>query len=292
MKTVKTSLKLILLIFILSSLKAAAANSKLISTEVKGSGSPMILIHGMSCSAAVWDEFVERYSGNYELHLVHIKGFGNKEMMASDHYLKQIRDELIGYVGENKLKSPILIGHSMGGFIGLWAAAEATDIFGKIVSIDGVPYFPVLQMPGISPETAKPMVNSMKAQFESVDEKAARANQEMIVSTMIATEDKRNEVVEMGMASNPKVVGQAFGEMFLTDIRGEMSNIQVPVLVFGSWAAYENYGATKDSVTEGYQSQLKDIKDVKLLVANEAYHFVFYDEPDWFYNELEKFLEE
>jgi hypothetical protein len=88
---------------------------------------------------------------------------------------------------------------------------------------------------------------------------------------MIATEEKRDKVIKMGMNSNPMVVGQAYGEMFTTDIRPLMGNIQTPVLVLGSWAAYQNFGATKESVTYGYQNQLKDIRNVHLLVAEEAY---------------------
>lgn len=176
--------------------------------------------------------------------------------------------------------------------MGLWAAAEEPEIFAKVISVDGVPYFPVLQMAGITPETAKPMAESMKTAMANMDEATVLANQKMIVSSMIATEDKREKVIQMGMNSNTLIVGQAFGEMYTTDIRPLMSKVKVPVLVFGSWAAYQNFGATKESVTFGYENQLKDISQVKLLVADKAYHFVFYDESDWFYAEVEKFLNE
>jgi pimeloyl-ACP methyl ester carboxylesterase len=270
----------------------ASAEPQLITTQIIGKGQPIILVHGMSCSSNVWDELVERYQGKYELHLVTIKGFGNKEMADVDFYLKEVKDELIAYTKETKLKNPIIIGHSMGGFLGLWAAAEEPEVFEKVISVDGVPYFPVLQMAGITPETAKPMVESMKSAMANMDEATALANQKMIVSSMIATEEKRAMVIEMGMKSNPVVVGQAYGEMYTTDIRPLMANIKIPVLVFGSWAAYQNFGATKESVTLGYQNQLKEIKEVKLLVAEKAFHFVFYDEPEWFYTELDKFLNE
>ncbi|WP_194777776.1 alpha/beta fold hydrolase [Pararhodonellum marinum] len=278
----------LLLIFIGNFIPSHA--QQLMETSVVGKGNPMILIHGMSSSSAVWKDVVARYSPDYELHLVHVKGFGNKEYVESDHYLEQLKDELIGYVKGNQLQKPILMGHSMGGFISLWAAAEAPGLFGKIISIDGVPYFPVLQMPGITPESAKPIVESMTASFANMDESGARANQEMIVATMIATENRREEVVEMGMASHPKVTGQAYGEMFTTDIRPLMHQIKEPVLLFGAWAAYQNYGATKASVMTGYEAQMKDVADVKIALAEKGYHFVFYDEPQWFFDEVDAFL--
>lgn len=264
--------------------------TELISTRVVGKGEPVILIHGMACGPEVWDEFVERYKNKNELHLVRIKGFGNGEKGEADHYLEEVKNELIAYVKDNNLQKPILIGHSMGGFLGLWAAAEASDLFGKIVSVDGVPYFPVLVMPGITPETAKAVSSQMTSAMANMEPASAKANQEMMVASMIATEEMRPKVVEMGIKSNPSVIGQAYGEMYTTDIRPMMEKITVPVLVFGSWAAYEPYGSTKQSVEKNMGDQLKGISNHKLLVAERAYHFVFYDEPEWFYSELDKFL--
>jgi pimeloyl-ACP methyl ester carboxylesterase len=67
---------------------------------------------------------VEKYKENYELHLVTIKGFGNKEKAEVEHYLREVKDEVVAYTKEHDLKNPILVGHSMGGFLGLWAAAD------------------------------------------------------------------------------------------------------------------------------------------------------------------------
>ncbi len=58
----------------------------------------MILIHGMSCSADVWNEVAAYHEDRYELHLVSISGFGNKEHIDEPHILKAICDALIGYV--------------------------------------------------------------------------------------------------------------------------------------------------------------------------------------------------
>jgi pimeloyl-ACP methyl ester carboxylesterase len=275
----------IVMIFIHSFSKA-----ELISTRVIGEGQPILLIHGMACSDEVWEETEKKYKSSYQLHIVSIKGFGNDENEHSENYLEQIKNELLAYCKAQKLENTIVIGHSMGGFLGLWMAAEEPKLFGKIVSVDGVPYFPVLQMPGITPETAKPMVEAMENSMTSMSEPERLANQEMIVASMIATESKREKVIKMGLKSNPRIIGKAYSEMYTNDIRPLMSKIEVPVLVFGSWAAYQIFGVTKESVTFGYEQQLKDIKIGKLLVAEKAYHFVFYDEPEWFFTEVDKFI--
>lgn len=274
------------ILFMANTMKAEG----IISTKVVGKGQPMILIHGMSCSADVWKDVTEHYKNNYEIHLVTLKGFGNKESVESEHFLKEVRDELIIYVKTKQLKNTILMGHSMGGFLSLWAAAEAPNLFSKIISVDGIPYFPAVQMPGITPESAKNMAQQMQANMKNVSEDAFAQQQKMIISGMIATPEKREQVVEMGIKSNRTVITQAYGEMYTTDIRPEMSKVKTPVLVLGAWAAYEQYGSTKQAVESNYEAQCKDIENVKVAVAEEAYHFIFYDEPEWFFNQVDSFL--
>lgn len=274
------------ILFMVNTMKAEG----IISTTIVGKGQPMILIHGMSCSADVWNEVTEHYKNDYEIHLVTLKGFGNKDSVESGHFLKEVRDELIDYVKTNQLKNTILMGHSMGGFLSLWAASEEPNLFAKIISVDGIPYFPAVQMPGLTPERAQSMAQQMQANMKNVSEDAFAQQQNMIISGMIATPEKREEVVEMGINSNRTVTTQAYGEMYTTDIRSEMSKVKTPVLVLGAWAAYEQYGSTKAAVEQTYKAQCKDIENVKVAVADEAYHFIFYDEPKWFFNQVDSFL--
>lgn len=264
---------------------------QLLHANVVGKGKPMILIHGMACDSSVWNDFVERYASKYEIHLVSIPGFGNKSEVESENILAQLKSDLISYTQSNNLKKPILVGHSMGGFLSLWAASEESNLFDKIISIDGIPYFPVMQVPGITAESAKTMASQMASAMSSMNADQALSNQRMIVENMIATESKRNSVVEMGMNSNSKVIGQAFGEMFTTDIRNQVEKIKIPVLVFGSWAAYQKFGVTEEVVKANYLSQLEPIENVEFKLAKSAYHFVFFDEPEWFYASVDAFLD-
>jgi pimeloyl-ACP methyl ester carboxylesterase len=290
MKKLFLKLPTVLMSIALLMMAAQAKSENILSTTIIGKGQPMILIHGMSCSAEVWEEVTEHYKNDYEIHLVTLKGFGNKESVESEHFLKEVRDELIDYVKTNELKNSILMGHSMGGFLSLWAASEAPDLFAKIISVDGIPYFPAIQMPGLTPERAQSMAKQMQANMKNVSEDAFAQQQKMIIAGMIATPEKREQVVEMGINSNRTVITQAYGEMYTTDIRPDMNKIKSPVLVLGAWAAYEQYGSTKAAVENNYKSQCKDIENVKVAVADEAYHFIFYDEPEWFFDQVDSFL--
>lgn len=281
---------LLLMVLFFPTITGVYAGSNIINVKKTGSGSPMILIHGMACSDGVWDDIADRYKDKFELHIVSINGFGNSATIEAPHILEAIRNAIVDYVRTQGLEKPILMGHSMGGFLSLWAAAEHEEMFSSIISIDGLPYFPVLAMPGITPESAATMVEHMNTGMQNQDPETARANQQMIIGSMVANESKRERLVEMGLASNPQVIGKALGEMFTTDLRDQVKGITIPVLVFGSWYGYKNYGATKESSLNGYLLQFESIESAEVHMAETALHFIFYDEPEWFFEVVDQFL--
>lgn len=270
---------------------SASASEGIITVNKTGQGNPMILIHGMACSSDVWSEVADYYDDRYELHIVSIAGFGNKQTLEAPHALKAVRDALIAYVKQENLVKPILMGHSMGGFVSLWAAAEESDLFGKIISVDGLPYFPVLAMPGITAETAGPVVDVFTSGMRNQTPEQAKASQEMMVASMIGDESKREAVVKMGLQSNPEVITQAMREMYTTDIREEVAAVRQPVLVFGSWYGYRQYGTTLESALKGYEAQMSNVHQAEIAMADTALHFIFYDQPEWFFETVDGFLE-
>jgi pimeloyl-ACP methyl ester carboxylesterase len=266
-----------------------AQSDPITRVETFGSGHPMLLIHGMSCSAAVWEDVIKNYQDQYEFHVVHINGFGNKANVDGP-VLSKVKDELIQYILDKKLKDAYIMGHSMGAFLGFWIASEAPSLVGSLIAVDGLPYFPVLQMPGITAETAKEFVDQMMAMQEQQTESMRRTMSKMIVASMISNEAQRESVVEMGMASNPSVTNRAYGELYTTDLRTIVHKIDCPVLLLGSWAGYKQYGATEEGTMTAYKAQVQDIKNVQVKMAPKGYHFLFYDEPEWFFDQVDHFV--
>jgi pimeloyl-ACP methyl ester carboxylesterase len=101
----------------------------------------MILIPGLQCSGAVWNEAVVFYSDKYQVHVLTIAGFAGEPAIPGLP-LSTVRDDLIRYIRENKLNHPVIVGHSLGGFLALWIAATGRDMIDRIVSVDGVPFLP------------------------------------------------------------------------------------------------------------------------------------------------------
>ena len=260
------------------------------TAEVKGKGKPMILIHGFYCSGDVWKEVVERYQNNYECHILTLAGFGGNAPNLNEHFLESVKDDIIGYAKAKHLDKPILMGHSMGGYLSFWAAASAPGVFEKVIAVDGVPFFPALQMPGATSETSKPMAQNMKNLFSNQTPEQTLASQKMYLPMMITDPDKVNRVAEIAAKADGKTQGQVMYEMYTIDLRNTLAPIDCPVLVLGTWIAYKSYGVTRESALKGFEDQMKDIKNCKVEMSDTAKHFIFYDEPQWFHEKVDAFI--
>ncbi|MEO7974897.1 MAG: alpha/beta hydrolase, partial [Thermoanaerobaculia bacterium] len=106
--------------------------------QVTGRGPAVVLIPGLLSSGEVWDTTVARYRDRYTLHVLTLAGFGGPAPIGAP-FLPRVRDELIRYVQAEHLDRPIVVGHSLGGFLAFWVGATAPDLVGGIVAVDGVP---------------------------------------------------------------------------------------------------------------------------------------------------------
>lgn len=260
------------------------------SVEIKGKGQPMILIHGLYCSGEVWKETVARYEKNYECHILTLVGFGGIQPNVNDHFLSSVKDDIIMYIKTKQLHKPILIGHSLGGFISYWAASTEPALFGKVIVVDSVPFLPSLQMPGATVETIKPMAGNTKNMMSNLSPDEVASSQKVALERMINSKERIDQVVGMAVKSDPKTQGEAVYELYTTDLRETITSIEAPVLVLGAWIGYKDYGATHESVRNGYASQIAGIKNHQLEIADNAKHFIFYDDPEWFYAKVDSFI--
>src|SRR5215469_1936828 len=79
-----------------------------ITVTVEGQGPDVILIPGMTCSSAVWDETAAHLKAHYRLHLVQINGFAGTPAQANAEgpVVQPVLDDLEAYIKTNHLKLP------------------------------------------------------------------------------------------------------------------------------------------------------------------------------------------
>ena len=113
-----------------------ADHHKVFEVAVEGSGPPVILVPGLATTGEVWRGTVERLRDRYQLHVLTLAGFGGPEPIGAP-FLPRVAAALAEYVDERRLERPVLVGHSLGGFVSLLAASSTPDRFAGGKPIEG-----------------------------------------------------------------------------------------------------------------------------------------------------------
>jgi N-formylmaleamate deformylase len=256
------------------------------AVKVVGQGPPVILIPGLSCSGVVWDGTVEHLKDHYQCHILTLAGFAGQPRIP-EPFLETVRHDLAAYIRDQKLDHPVIIGHSLGGFLALWLAAHDPDLPGPIIIVDSLPFVPASFIPNATPESVRPMAEGIRARMV-VPQAQFVKNSELQVKTMVTSPDDLKRVMAWVKTSDPAASGDAMFDLFTHDLRDDLARIKSPALVLGTWIAYKNY-ATREQVDGTFHKQYARLKNCKIVMADTR-HFIMLDDPKWFYQQVDAFL--
>jgi len=251
----------------------------------------MLLIPGLSNDAAVWESTVAKYQDQYEMHTVTLPGFAGQPAMAeAGPFLHRVRDQLQAYMKTQQWDKPVVVGHSLGGFMAMLLAIEQPDYFDKIIIVDSVPFMPALTMPMATAESALVVADGMKKQMDAQSEDMRAASLDMILATMITDPENIKLAKQWGMDSDPKVVSQAMYELMTQDIRQDIAAIKSPTLVMGFWVAYQPFGMSRERLAQSFGAQYEQLKGHELVITDIGKHFIMWDDPEFYFAKMTAFL--
>ncbi len=257
-----------------------------------GTGRPMILIPGLFCSGKVWDETVTHFKDRYECFEITLPGFAGQPPIQSDSILKTIVVQLADFIKLNKLKNPVIVGHSLGGFVALELASSYPNLVGDLVIVSSAPFLPALSMSAdISVDSTRKIGLQIKNGMKNLTAEQIGQYQKFTLPAMIHDSAKISIVAGMAVKSDPLTQGEVMYELFSIDLRPEMKNVICPILVLGDWISYKKYGATHESVLKNYTDQFRLAKKLTISINDSSNHFIMYDEPQWVYRQMETFLD-
>ncbi|HEX7151075.1 MAG TPA: alpha/beta hydrolase [Thermoanaerobaculia bacterium] len=261
------------LILVLSLAVATAAHAESFTVTVEGKGRPMILIPGLSSPASVWDGTAAHFRDRYEIHRLQLAGFAGAKAIDGA-FLPTVRTELAAYIRAKKLDKPVIVGHSLGGFMAFWLASAEPELVGPVIAVDGLPALGAIM--NATPEQAEGMARFMAGQTPEQFAFSTR----MSLSSMITNKEELERIAADAVKSDPATVGRAMKEMLTTDLRADVAKITAPVLLIGS-----------GEHTAAYEAQVANIKTKRVVMNKTAKHFIMLDAPAFFYATLEEFLQ-
>ncbi|MCE3290805.1 MAG: alpha/beta hydrolase [Caulobacter sp.] len=268
---------------------AHAAEPTRFTVEVRGTGPDVILIPGLASSRAVWEPTARALEGRYRLHVVQVNGFAGAPAggNAQGPIVDGIVEELASYVADNKLDRPAVIGHSMGGFTGLALARRHPESLGRLMVIDALPFFSVL-INAKDAKAAEPTAAQVRAQFAGMSDADMLATQTRTMKNLVKDEQGRKDAVDWSMASDRQGVGQVTYEIMTSDLRGERAAIATPVTVL--YARDASMGFLGNFVGSLYKDNYASLPGAKVILVDNALHFIMLDQPEAFLREVESFL--
>lgn len=259
--------------------------------EIKGKGKAIILIPGLASSGKVWEQTVDTLQKNYECHILTLAGFANQKAISLENgYLPVIQTEIVRYIKNELIEKPILIGHSLGGFLSLSIASAQPELLNKIIVVDSYPFMSLAFNPNATAENVIPQAKMMKEMMLSTPDSVFIQQQKKTMPTMVTDSTNIQMAIEWSMQSDRETVAQAMFEIMTTDLRNDVEKVKIPILVLGSWYGAKDYGITKKIVQTNYKNQFLNAANCQIKVAETAKHFIMWDEPKWFINSVEAFI--
>jgi pimeloyl-ACP methyl ester carboxylesterase len=134
------------------------------------------------------------------------------------------------------------------------------------------------------------MAQQMKDMIVGLSAEQYRTQQEASVATMTSNTDKAPLIVKWSTESDRNMIAQAMVELMTTDYRAELAEVNTPLLVLGAWFAGKNYGMTEESVQKTFETQYELASNVQIEMAPTAHHFIMWDNPEWFMEQVTQFL--
>lgn len=259
-----------------------------ISVEKIGEGPDVILIPGLNSSPWVWDHLVEAAPG-YRYHLVHIRGFAGLSAGGNGHgeIISPVAEEVARYVSSEGLAGPAVIGHSLGGSIGLLAAARRPASVARLMVVDIPPFLgAVFGPPGTTAETIRPVADGILAQMNSADAATRRQNAEREV--MVNDAALRRRLLEDWLASDPDVWARALHEVIVTDLRPNLGEISAPTTVL--YVKPPGAPVSEAEMDAFYADAYSQLANATLKRIPESSHFIMLDQPERFLAEVVEFL--
>lgn len=280
MKTFRT----ILLLTILVLSTALQAQSKAFNVQVEGKGMPILFFPGFTCTGEVWAHTVKELSKTYECHVFTFAGFGDVPPIEKP-WLSKIKDELNIYISKHKLSKATIIGHSLGGTLGLWLATDTNSKFDKIIVVDALASTGALMIPNFDSETIG-YDSPYNQRLLDMDANSFDAMAGQMASGMSLNKEKHMVIKEWIAKADRATYVYGYTDLLKLDLRASVANITVPVTIL---AATEPYGA--EVVKKTYEEQYKNLDGYSIKYAKESAHFIMFDQPKWLLNAINQELQ-
>jgi pimeloyl-ACP methyl ester carboxylesterase len=103
----------------------------------EGSGKPILCIHGITANCRCWDALAEVLAPEFQVIAMDLRGRGQSDKPSQGYSLEYHLRDINSLLDDLDLDRAVIMGHSLGAFIGLAFAAEYPDRTDQLILVDG-----------------------------------------------------------------------------------------------------------------------------------------------------------
>ena len=214
------------------------------------------------------------------------RGHGKSDR-ATDYSPDLMADDLHAFATALHLPPFVLIGHSMGGTIGMMLAARHPDSVGKLMVVDMFPFMGAM-FGGQTSDAVRPTADQIRGQMLAAPPGSTGGMVEQMIANMTQTESARPELVRQARESNRTTTANAFHELIVTDLRPELANIRVPTTVL--YVVPPQAPITPEQYVGYMELSYATLPNKRIVRIDNSYHFIMIDQFDRFMQEVNTFL--
>ncbi len=247
---------------------------------VLGEGQPMIILHGFLGMGDNWKTLGNKFAeAGYEVHLIDQRNHGRSPHTNEMSYPVMAKD-IKEYCEKNHLENIILLGHSMGGKVAMFAAVDFGSLIEKLVVVD------------ISPKYYSPHHQEILDALTALEEKAftSRGEAEDFLADYIEDEGTRLFLLKNLYRKNGKILSLRLNLEVLKEKVNEVGEalpagkqFDKPVLFIKGGRS--NYITSEDKPLIELHFPNAQIKEI-----SGAGHWVHAEKMNEFYKEIVNFI--
>jgi len=247
--------------------------------EERGSGAPVVILHGLFGSLSNWRSVARYLSESYRVLSVDLRNHGRSPHARPHSYAAMVCD-VVRFFDEHELSSPVVVGHSMGGRVAMHLALTHPGRVAGLCVLD--------VLPTGGPKSEIGNVLELMKSFDPA-ECSSRREAGTRLSEQIADEALASSILmNVGRARD----GKLFWRLGVEEIAADFDGLSEPApqSVYGGACLFVRGGASSYFPAERESEVRARFSSARVECLEGAGHLLHIDRPDALRGLLAEFL--
>jgi 3-oxoadipate enol-lactonase len=252
--------------------------SKLHTAE-RGSGLPVVLLHGFPFDHTIWQAQIEVLSSEVRVITPDLRGHGQSPILQAGYGIDHMANDIVMLLDDLGIDQAVWVGHSMGGYLTMAALRRSPDRVRAAAFVATHPY-------ADSPEKQQERKNSATKALESGSESVVSGMVKVLFAPGTDLESDTVQRVRSIMVHTPRagVAGALEAMAERPESVETLRNTRIPMMMIA--------GAQDQIVTPDMLATLaKQVPHLRLVTIDGAGHMPMIEQPDATTTALREFLQ-